>query len=85
MESEKKEMNDLLEQKETELSTLKQQEKSKKENEDLLTVKENEIERERTKLRDNEKKIKEQNMKLLKIAGTDKAIPECPVCLAWEG
>jgi len=85
MENEKKEINDLLEQNKTELNKLKLKEKiilqRRKDNEDLLKVKENELERERSKLRDNEKKIKDQNKILLKMAGSDKAIPECPVCL----
>jgi len=85
MENEKKEINDLLEQNKTELNKLKLKEKiilqRRKDNEDILKVKENELERERSKLRDNEKKIKDQNKKLLKMAGSDKAIPECPVCL----
>ena len=85
MENEKKGINNLLEQNKTELNTLKQKEKiilqRRKENEDLLNVKKNELRREISKLKDNEKKIKEQNKKLLKMAGSDKAIPECPVCL----
>merc|ERR1739838_1098416 len=78
MENEMKEINDLLEQNKTELNTLKLKEKTilqrKKEHEDRLL-------KERSKLRDNEKTIKAQNKKLLKMGGSDKAIPECPVCL----
>ena len=53
----------------------------RKEFQDILTAKENELETERSKLADNEKKIKEQKKKSEKMAGSDKAIPECPVCL----
>ena len=52
----------------------------KKETEDLLIAKENELEIERSKLKSIEKKMKEQKNKSEKMAGSDKGIPECPVC-----
>ena len=48
---------------------------------ELLSQKADELQTEKRKFANNEQKIKERRQKLQELAGGDKIIPECPICL----